>query len=118
MSLAQPDVRGEVPAIERDMAASMHHTLAFGSFVVLPMYWAFAALGLLPDAPKRPFLRHHLHQASLLHLMYLGVSLVTCGLGFVLLALPVYLTSMRAHDAARRGEWYRLRFGWRRAARD
>jgi uncharacterized membrane protein len=94
------------PQIERDMAHAVHLATAYWTFLYLPIFFLTGLLRLLPDAPERPFYRHHVAQATRLHLAFAIVSVVTCGVGFVVLSIPVYLASLRAAEAARRGEWY------------
>lgn len=92
--------------IDRQMGASVHRGAAYGTIVYLGGMLLLSLLRFLPGAPDRPFSRYHLAQATLLHLAFTLVSVATCGLGFVVLAVPVHLASLRAAEAAAKGEWH------------
>ena len=98
----------EVPTLERELAWNLHTAMSEISFLALPLYLGSSLLGLLPGAPARPFSRYHLAQATLFHTSYFLISILTCGIGLLVLAFPVRNASRAAAEAARRGEWRRM----------
>ncbi|HNC95987.1 MAG TPA: hypothetical protein PKW90_07675, partial [Myxococcota bacterium] len=59
-------------------------------------------------SPARPFVQFHYSQALRLHGSFWGISLLSCGIGLLILAVPVLWMSLRAADAAGAGEWFRM----------
>ena len=90
--------------LERGTASSIHLALTWGTFVVLPLLVGVHLVTSAMGTPS-PFVRHHTKQAALVHGAFGLVSVATCGLGFFVLAIPVWLWTWRAAEEARRGEW-------------
>ena len=93
-----------VTELERGTAASIHHALTWGTFLVLPLLVGVHLAASAMGTPS-PFVRHHTKQAALVHGAFALVSVATCGLGFLVLAIPVWMWTWRASEEARRGEW-------------
>ncbi len=55
-----------------------------------------------------PFVRFHVMQSLWFNLLFIGVSLLTCGVGFLVLAAPFLIYTWRAAGEARQGRWYAL----------
>lgn len=97
-----------IDGVDRKMAVTLQLGAAVGTLPALLFFGLLLLLGRLPGAPARPFTHHHFKQALRLHLTFWLVSLLSCGLGFVLLAIPVLLLSLKAARAAEAGEWFQM----------
>ena len=93
-----------VTELERGTAASIHQALTWGTFLVLPLFVGVHLAASVMETPS-PFVRHHTKQAALVHGAFGLVSVASFGLGFLVLAIPVWMWTWRASEEARRGEW-------------
>ena len=95
---------GGVTELERATAAALHRALTYGTFLVLPLFVGVHLAASVMGTPSA-FVRHHTKQAALVHGAFGLVSIATLGLGFLVLAIPVWIWTRRAAEEARRGEW-------------
>ena len=95
----------EPSEMDRHLAAAFLRGLVAGSFFVLPFLLALQLIGPAFGRPMPAYVRFHVTQWTALHAAFGFISIATCGVGFVVLAFPVWWWTWSAADVVARGEY-------------